>query len=300
MSCIYFTSREGTARLKGSEREWLRQVAHRIGATAWDINPRHLDDFGISRALTLMDMLGTSAPDYLRSAVAAIRAETGSYNLEARRRFLESILLALHADGLTITIDGFEPLRTRDIQLNTALALGSPQVQLAAKINGWCESFAWFDGPDRAWAANIIQDGLDTGLYRRGIPNADWNIDNEARWHSQGWDDVQALLRANADSPVVMSYSGSERFPEPGDSDWDRPTPDNEDDWDDYHEAWSALPETTQFDLGMSWLRRERPWAQITPGNLATETFGYGVTIYDLYAPDRDERIRAAIEREEA
>jgi len=300
VSCIYFTSREGTAKLKGSEREWLRQVAHRIGSPAWDINPRHLDDFGISRALKLMDMLGPDAPEWLLSAAAAVRAETGSYNLEARRRFVESTLLALHTDNLTINLEGIEPLRTRDIQLNTALALGSPQVQLAAKINGWCECFAWFDGPDRAWAADIIQDGLDTGLYRRGIPNTDWNVNNQERWHSQGWDDVQALLRATADGPVVMSYSGSDSFPESGESDWDRPTPDDEDSWDAYYEAWGELSEATQFDLAMSWLRRERPWAQITPGNLGTETFGYGVTIYDLYAPDRDERIRAAIEREEA
>lgn len=300
MSCIYFTSREGVAKLKGSEREWLSDIAHRLGSTAWDIDPRDTSDHGVSRALTLMHLAGDDAPDYLQTARAA--ADTGDH--DARRRFLETVLLALDTGGTTVTIDGIGKVRTRDIQLNTALKLGSPQVQMAAKIHGWCEAFAWFDGPDRAWLADLIQDGLDTGIYRGGMNNTLWNVDNQVRWHPQGWDDVQELLRASADGPVVLSDSSTDSFPDPHSSDWEAPqsSSDDEDDdgWDNYWDAWGELDEGVQFDLSMSWLRRERPWAQITPANLATDTFGYGITIYDLYAPDRDDRVRALLTEEEA
>ena len=44
------------------------------------------------------------------------------------------------------------------------------------------------------------------------------------------------------------------------------------------------------FDEGVDWLREHRPTERLSPGLLGTEMFGPPVSVYDLFAPDRDER----------
>lgn len=48
----------------------------------------------------------------------------------------------------------------------------------------------------------------------------------------------------------------------------------------------------------MGALRERRPWARLAPDTLTEVTFGPPVTIYDLFAPDRDERVRTAFAQE--
>jgi hypothetical protein len=57
---------------------------------------------------------------------------------------------------------------------------------------------------------------------------------------------------------------------------------------------WYELPTDERWRLGMAGLYWERPWAQLTPDTLAEVMFGPPVTVWDLFAPDRDERVRAA------
>ena len=61
-------------------------------------------------------------------------------------------------------------------------------------------------------------------------------------------------------------------------------------------DSWYDLPDQVRWDTAMAALRRDRPWARLSPGTLQTVTFGPGVTVYDLFASDRDERVRAAFE----
>lgn len=64
---------------------------------------------------------------------------------------------------------------------------------------------------------------------------------------------------------------------------------------------WASAETLAVFDGGhydasaaLAGLRRKQPWARIAPDTLATSSFGPMVTVYDLFAPDRDERVRRA------
>src|SRR5678809_1267407 len=64
-------------------------------------------------------------------------------------------------------IDPFE------LQLNSALALGSDVVKLAARFHGQCEVHCWVDAADRVWLANMVVEGLECGVFRRTLRGTD-------------------------------------------------------------------------------------------------------------------------------
>lgn len=231
---------------------------------------------------------------------AAIRDRSyGQTDWEPLRRLVMSLRTAMNVNGLTIMWHGVE-LRSKDIDLNTALVAGSDQVALAAKIHGWCESHAWVEGPDRGWLADLIECGLDTGLYRRGMG-----------WEGPGGYDtgpgVLPLLRARDDEPVVMSYSVTDQFPNAEVGDWMPPWPDGvprkwdalteeqQDEREQREESWCEIPGERQWEISLAGLRTERPWARLSADTLRTVTFAEPVTVYDLIAHDRDNRLRAIL-----
>lgn len=307
MSRVYFNSPSGGAELLGSERAWLAHLAAGPAEAAWDLDgPGSFD-----RACAIMEMipevpegqLGTSylhpywrqaqAQDEANKAVYAAwkpgQALGGHTDIESIRRFVDSLKLSLRVNGVDLDVAGVH-LHSGNVDLNTALVAGSDPIQLAAKIHGWCESHCWVDGPDRAWLADVIDQGLDAGLYR---PSA-------------GWGEVQADLRGRDDEPVVMSYSVSDSFPNGDLGGWMPPWPDGvPQDWDalteaqrqerdERSDAWYDLPANEQWTIAFEALQQVRPWAQLTPESLAEVTFSSPVTVYDLFASDRDERIRKA------
>lgn len=216
---------------------------------------------------------------------------------------MEALDTALHVEGFDLDVAGVA-LHTMDVGLNTALAAGSDPIKLAAKLHGYCELHAWVDGPDRAWLAGIMQEGLDIGLYRRGIWYSKMPDGPRDQWTPQGWEDVITLLRARDDEPVVTSYTVCDGFPNP-EFGWMQPWPDGvPKTWDalsdeqqqertDRSEAWYDLDHDERWRISMEALR-SRPGGQLSPSTLA-DAFGPGVTVYDLLAQDRDERVRAAV-----
>lgn len=337
MSRVYFHTKHHDAELHGSERAWLDHIARSIGDTAWGLDPDHPSLERAEQILALIPEVpeGEYGANYLHRHLREAQAQNaanlaafegwrpgqsprGRTDYEPERNLMRSLRTALSGIGRRDMLVAGVSLGSSSVSLNTALALGSPPVQLAAKIHGWCEVHAWFDGPDRAWAADVIQQGLDTGVYRRGY----WFVDGvnntgrpaaehpDRKWSSQGWEQVQALLRERDDEPVVLSYSVCDQFPNER---WHPDWPGREvEKWDDYSEAeqravtafgeryyemQDADPDGL-WDACMGTLRR-RGWGRISPASLGTETFGPGVTIYDLFAPDRDERVLAAQAREE-
>lgn len=261
MSRVYFHTPSGDTEILGSERAWLGHLADGPAKAAWDLDSSNSFD----RACSIMELV-VDCPDYLttyhRQAVAQDAANRAVYEAwkpgtpmrgntdhEPIRRFVDALKLVLHVEGLTLEVAGVR-LRTANVDLNTALIAGSDPVRLAAKIHGWCESHCWVDGPDRAWFAGIIREGLRTGLYRE----------------SAGWHEVSAALESRDDEAVVLSYSVCDAFPETD-------------------EPW---------DVALGALKREHPWLQLTPETLADTTFSTPVSVYDLFASDRDERVIAA------
>lgn len=247
-------------------------------------------------------------------------AASAQYDPEPVCRFIAALKTSLRVNGFEVHVGEYR-LHTGNITLNTALAAGSDVIALAAKIDGWCEAHAYVEGPDRAWLAGLVQRGLDDGIFRRGIWYRNADGANET-WAPQGWDELIPFLRARDDEPVVMSYSACDQFPGRSIADWEPPPPPadwcpwadeergiaewealDEPDRDSHRkehqqEAWHELAAAEQWDRAMRGLREKRPWARISPETLRAVGFGPRVTVYDLFAVDRDERITRAFNSE--
>lgn len=345
MSRLYFTSPSGTAELSGAEFAHLRSVAHGVGEPFWRIGD--LDD--IADLLSLAPRDPRAGYAYLHDSLDKALAEKAANDekwaereREGRQGFpntvhdaqdglRRSVEIFLHGDSLPLQIAG-HTVRSADVKLNTALRLGNDVIKLITKLAGWGESHAWFDGKDRAWAADLIDEGVKTGVLRDGI----WYVDRvckglpkdqpDRQWSDMGWGQVTAFLRERDDEPVVTHYSVMDSFPnrliadwtpppmpegwlpewardEEERAEWDRDHPDPEDRAEYYDEhiydLWSALPAAEQWERAMAGLRGRRPWARLGPDTLGFWTFGPGVTLFDLYAADRDERVQRAMEDDE-
>jgi hypothetical protein len=132
------------------------------------------------------------------------------------------------------------------LSLNTALLLGSDPIKLAARIHGQCELHCWIAAQNKEWIAGIIERSLSIGLYRQGM----------------GWDDVLALLRKNADEPVVLSFSGCNSFPNSDVADFPLP----EDEYGDPDPSlWEALDNETQWELAFAGLQKKEGGLELSP-----------------------------------
>lgn len=339
MSRVYFHSPSGEAELNGSEHSHLRHVARGPAVAAWDLGDR-LDD--LEQAAAILAMVPddpTRRGNYLHEDLRKAQAEQarhraaveagrwGDYDPTPLHRLVSGLKTSLAVDRLRLLVAGHE-LRTFNVELNTAIVVGSEPVRLAAKIAGYCESHCWVEGEDRAWLAGVIDAGLAAGIFRRGL----WYVNRvtdvpveecpDRRWLTQGWENVTAFLRSRDDEPVVLSYSVTEGFPNAGVAGWEPPPmpagwapdwadtdagraewetdhPDDESRREYYREAaadlWYELDAGERWRQAMDGLRENRPWAQLSPDMLGKLTFHWPVTVYDLLAPDRDERVRAAV-----
>jgi len=321
VSRVYFHSPSGDAELRGSERAWLAHLADGPALAAWDLD----GPSAFERAAEIVAMVpevedgkygANYLHTYLRDARKQEEANHAAYTRhgiraltdhEPQHRFVSALKTRLRTHGVELHVAD-AVLHSSNVGLNTTLVAGSDPIKLAAKIDGWCAVHCWVEGLHREWLAYVIEQGLQAGLYRRGLysPQLD---DGEPKWTSQGWEQVQAFLRARDDEPVVMSYSVSDQFPNASIADWLPAWPDGvPKTWQGYEslteeqqrereerqEAWYDLDDAEKWRLGMDGLRQRRPWARLTPDSLAEATFGPAVTVYDLFAPDRDARIRAA------
>lgn len=323
MSTLYWHTRTRAAKLNGSEREYLTLLAAGPADSAWHFEASL---HGLERAATLLEHVVDNEHDYVHDQLAtALAAATGDWRVAQTgrpdidtaplSRLASQLRAKLAAEGYTLRIAGVD-LHTRDIVLNTALRAGSDPIRLAAKIAGYSSLHCWVEGPDRAWLASIIEDALDQGLYRHRLfsepaPGA------QPIWTPQGWDDVLDLLTSADDEPVVLSYSIDGEFPNDTIADWspdlpadwrpDWATGDGQQDWADLsdsdrdsyrrerlQELFAQLPDDERWDRAVAGLRSSRPWARLSPHTLAHTAFGPPFTVYDLFAPDRDERAARA------
>ncbi|MFI6922510.1 hypothetical protein ACIBIZ_21395 [Nonomuraea spiralis] len=173
---------------------------------------------------------------------------------------MQTLQVRMRLSGLDLEVAGVR-LNTGNVDLNTTLAVGNDPMRLAAKIAAWGSQHAFIEGSDRAWAADIIEQGLAAGLYRKQLTSR-VGPDGPERTVELGWKDVLALLRERDDEPV----------------------------WD----GWYELPAAEKWTRAMAGLRERRAWARLGPDTLAEVTFHLPVTVYDLLADDREERIRRA------
>ncbi|MDX5461270.1 hypothetical protein [Micromonospora tulbaghiae] len=120
------------------------------------------------------------------------------------------------------------------------------------------------------------------------------------RWRSVRWAAHVPVNVANA-YPAAMYPALPEGIAEGDWQAYDR-LPDDvrratEEAVEEADELWGKLDEREQFERALAGLLGSRPWCELTPTTLAGVTFGAAVTAYDLLAQDREERVRAAVER---
>jgi hypothetical protein len=270
MSRVYFhTQHEGEAELLGSERAHMHLLPRDIGASmipSWAV-----DDEPLYRVIR---------PE-LHDKYTVKTHHGRPWPAEWPRKVdRERLTLSLGGFAPRIFCKGGRDLDTDCLLLNTQLAIGSDALALMAKLEGQCEIHAWVDGPDRAWMADVIQQGLDAGLYRDGM----------------GWDKVQELLRSGSEGPVVTSYSVCDGFPgwhlinqatwPPGvERTWSALTEEEQQQREAGNEAWYELPQDEQWESAMYVLRENKSglWGgQISPEALRGR-FGHGLSMVDLF-----------------
>jgi hypothetical protein len=118
--------------------------------------------------------------------------------------------------------------------LNECLQLGNDVATLLARLTGQLEFTTWVDGPNRAWLAGIIAQGL-----QQDTVHAEPLLRAEA-----GWPAVQQMLLADDAEPVFMWTTAGRQWP-------------NAEGWEGSPEEWAALGPELQWCHAEGVLRQE-------------------------------------------
>lgn len=232
MSRIYFHSQHGDAEVSGAERGWMSHLCNQLLDLALGV-----------------DLSAWDEPHPLRRLLPPDHYVTRYQGAQ----FTSMLKTALHCDLKLRYQD--EWIDSFTLSLNTAMACGGDALRLCARLHGQCEIHAYVEGPNRAWLAEIIEGGMESGILRRQV-----------RDYPTGWESVTRLLRERDDAPVVTSYSVTDSFPNAGVAGW-------EGDGD----AWYDLPEAEQWRRALDGLRDDVGYTlELKPENWATYHFGCG------------------------
>jgi hypothetical protein len=252
VSRIYFHSPSGTAEVSGRERAYAGMICNNLLFVALGIST--FTDAEPYRKLLPLD-------SYVH------RHSNDAQFFAAFRTWSFAQMGAMYQlpDGRETNV--FEA------SLNTAVAMGSDPIRLLAKLHGQCEIHAYVEGPNRAWLADIIEQGVKDKILRV------WENDFYG-----GWPAVVKLLRSRDDEPIVTSYSVTEQFPnryiaqEYGE--WE---PDEEDPNGD---SWYELPEEEQWNFAMDGLRyyNQEGTIEMKPETFAIQGYGDGLSGFDIIA----------------
>jgi hypothetical protein len=286
VSRIYFHSPSLEAEVPGAERAHMGILTQRIGQSIADAYLiRRVNEWA---TVSLYEGL-LSVDDISDDKLEAM----------ARRRFHHD---PDYSGAYAIAYRG-HGIGAWDLSLNTCLRVGSPTVQLLARIHAQCEIHAWVDGPNRAWLADLIEAGMRDGTFRE--TSLDYTD-----YHGQpiGWRPVMAMLRARDDEPVVTSYSVCDQFPNPGASTWMPAWPEGvAREWSALSEgqqaarsarqdAWYDLPDEEQWRHGMDYLQSGTGHLELLPEQFGDGAyhFGHGLSWLDLDAGDAEDHVRHA------
>lgn len=175
-------------------------------------------------------------------------------------------------ERLRIGDRSFEPFVA---ELNTAMALGSDAVKLAARIHGQCEIYGFVEGVNRNWLATLIEEGLQSKVFRHETQGYD------------GWSNVVAFLRAADDRPAFMSYSVCEGFPnatllvESDESFWPEALRGMDPTGDRFHDAWGEIADIDRWAACVG-IMRQSPLMELKPDGWDQYRFGDGLDGFDL------------------
>lgn len=301
MSRIYFHSEhDGTAEVRGTERAHMDFQMEHMAKGALELTMGHHFGSLYEKFVPFIN------PEGRLGAVAEKGFDEALASIMINRSFFDY--------APTFVFKG-KPIKLTSLIANTVMAVGSDPMRLVPKIHFTCESHGYVQGFHRKWLADVIEEGLEERVLRRGY----WDTKDETAYLRQtmnmevtedamkpvfrsfGWDDVAALLRASTKGPVVMSFSVCEGFPNAYTGDWMPAWPEGvEEKWDalteeqqkersERSEAWYDLPESKQWAISVKGLKdpkRKLFNEPLTPQNLRTYRFGHELSFLDLISGD--------------
>jgi len=258
MSRVTFHTKTAQAEIGGAERHWWAHLCWRLTNGVLDIaDPWRNDAF---------DRLWAMVP-----AGHHLKAPDSRYDDRTRAGRL---LTAIHVgSGRDVVLEHKgHRIDTFGLILNTALAVGSDAVRLAARLHGSCEIHCWVEDNNREWLAGLIEEGVATGVLRKSFPDS----------NHRGYDEVIKLLRhPEHRGPVVTSYSVSEFWP--GVHLLDRQPTDPEELYD--------IPPGERWDRSMY----KQQGAELKPDDWTSFRFGHKLSALDVIAVDWEARLDKAI-----
>jgi hypothetical protein len=251
MSTVYFHSKEGSAELSGAERAYGSMMCNNL----------LLASLGIDGTANREKYNKIIPPDcYI------LRTDSDTRFVEAFRSY--TLAAGMFGENHLIMPKTGNSLNASHLALNTAVAMGSDPVRLLAKLHGQCEIHCYVEGPNRAWLADIVEQGMKDNILRTF---------GKLKGDGWGWHTVIELLRSRDDGPVVCSYSVCDRFPNGHIA-----AQDEEQHWED---LWYELPEERQWELALQGLRKvnEKWYLEMKPETFAIQGYGNGLSGFDLY-----------------
>lgn len=275
MSCIYFHSPSGTVELAGTERHYMGSQVTDLHKMALNIDEG--DSFPEDLAATYRGIVNP------KHYISGLR-DRGYDVCEQARSFIRSLSLAVGVGGMhggsPLLYNG-QPVDMFPSSLNTALAIGSDQIKLAARIHAQCEVHCYVTGKNREWMAGIIEEGLASGIFRNKVGGG-----NKYR---KGWEEVVALLKKTDKEPVVLSYSVCEQFPNSYIARQGGYKPKFDKDGEEDYDAWYDLSDDKRWELAFKGLKKSGGGLEISPRRWKYPEFHFGdlnvaPTGYQIYA----------------
>lgn len=276
MSSISFHFIDGEVRIGGTERAYAGVMCGNLTTAVLDFGsyPR-IDDPIMARVLKMLPA------DHYAHEYMARKDPRGLATA------LTSALSRGFGDGLAWK---GHPVEEFSLALNTVLTMGGDALRFVARVHGQCEIHGWCDGPNRAWLAGIVEDGVEDGILRQTRPN---NYD--------GWEVLATTLRESDIEPVVMSYSVCDSFPSyriahPLGRPWKELTEDEQEKRTDEADAWNEDTECEQQWRECVTALRQSPerGLELKPDNWETFRFMHKLSAFDVAADDWERRLDAA------
>lgn len=178
MSRIYFHSRTEDVEVSGPERGWAGNLTQALAMSVLRLDDRQ------------------AIPPWL-ARLLKNRPEGG---IHRRDEAITEVMLRVYADSYVLELPDGRSQNFWEIQLNTAVVLGTAPIQFLARMHGQCEVHMWVEGQHRGWLHGVIAMGRAQKILRADM----------------GWEKVMDFLLKSKTEPVVLSYSVCDQFPNEG------------------------------------------------------------------------------------